>query len=353
MTTPLDDQMLGDRERELLRALVHRYIQDGQPVGSRTLSRSTGIPLSPATVRNVMADLEELGYLTSPHTSAGRVPTDKGFRFYVDSLLHVQPLADQSVEQLRQRLAADAEARPEDLVDAASHVLSRVTRLAGIVTLPRREHAVLRHVEFLPLSERRVLAILVINEREVQNRVIQTDRAFSESELQQIANYLNEHYAGVDVAAARERLLGAMRAERKKLDALMRSVAEVGGKALNAEDDQDEEYVVAGQTNLMEFEELSDVERLRRLFDAFTRKQEILHVLDRCISADGVQIFIGEEAGREIFEGLSLVTARYAVEDEPVGVLGVIGPTRMAYDRIIPVVDVTARLLGAALQPER
>lgn len=353
MTTRPDDLTLGDRERELLRALVHRYIQDGQPVGSRTLSRSTGVPVSAATVRNVMADLEDLGYLASPHTSAGRVPTDKGFRFYVDSLLHVQPLADQSVEALRRRLVADAEASPEDLVDAASEVLSRVTRLAGVVTLPRREQAILRHIEFLPLSDQRILAILVINEREVQNRVIRTDRTFEERELTAIANYLNEQFVGEDVSAVREQLLHAMRAERVELDALMRNAVEVGGKALSSDDAQEEDYVVAGQTNLMDFRELSDVERLRRLFDAFTRKRDILHVLDRCIAADGVQIFIGQEAGGEVFDGLSLVTARYAVEDEPVGALGVIGPTRMSYDRIIPVVDVTARLLGAALDPAR
>ena len=349
---PREDVQLSDRARTMLRALVHRYVRDGQPVGSRTLAREAGIPLSAATVRNVMADLEDLGYLASPHTSSGRIPTDKGFRFYVDSLLQVQPLGDESVAALRQRLGEGGGGGREQLVDTASTLLSHLTHLAGVVTLPRRNHASLRHVEFLPLTERRVLAIMVINECEVQNRVIQTDRAFTESELQQVSNYLNREFAGQDVTTVRRRLLDAMDAERERLDQLMRSALEVGEKAF-AEGDEEDGYVVAGQTNLMEFEELSDVERLRRLFDAFTQKRDILHVLDRCIAADGVQIFIGQEAGYEVFDGLSLVTARYAVEHEPVGVLGVIGPTRMPYHRVIPIVDVTARLLGAALNPSR
>ncbi|MBK1735105.1 heat-inducible transcription repressor HrcA [Halorhodospira abdelmalekii] len=351
MSSPHEPE-LSERARTLLRALVRRYISDGKPVGSRILAREARVPVSAATVRNVMADLEEQGYLASPHTSAGRVPTERGLRFYVDCLLQVQPMESETVERLRRRLSRDREVGSEGLADSASNLLSRLTHLAGVVTLPRREWAVLRHIEFLPLSGQRVLAILVINEREVQNRVIQTDRELSEAELQQIANYLNSEFAGLEVATVRDRLVAAMHADRRRIDALMRSAAEVGGKAFAPERDA-EGYVMAGQTNLMELAELSDVERLRRLFEAFTRKRDILHVLDRCASAEGVQIFIGQEAGYEVFDGLSLVTARYAVEGEPAGVLGVIGPTRMPYDRIIPVVDVTARLLGAALNSSR
>ncbi len=350
--SPPHEPELSQRARTLLRTLVRRYIETGRPVGSRTLAREAQLPLSPATVRNVMADLEELGYLAAPHTSAGRVPTERGLRLYVDCLLETQPMDRATVERLRQGLAQDGEEGTEGLVDSASALLSRLTQLTGVVTLPRRESAVLRHIEFLPLPEQRVLVILVINEREVQNRVIHTHRAFGEAELQRIANYLNAEFAGQELCAIREQLLRAMRAERERLDELMRSAVEVGEKALTEERDE-HGYVVAGQTKLMAFEELSDVERLRQLFDAFADKQDILHLLDRCASADGVQIFIGQEAGYELFDGLSLVTTRYAVEGEPAGVLGVIGPTRMSYDRVIPIVDVTARLLGSALNPSR
>lgn len=351
--SPPHEEELNQRARTLLRALVHRYIRDGRPVGSRSLAREARLPISPATVRNVMADLEEQGYIAAPHTSAGRVPTERGLRLYVDCLLQVQPMQGETVEKLRRRLARDSEEGSDGLVDSASNLLSRLTHLAGVVTLPRREWAVLRHIEFLPLSGRRVLAILVINEREVQNRVIHVDREHSEAELQQISNYLNEEFAGLEIATIRERLLEAMRADRRRLDELMDKAAEVGGKAFASERDE-AGYVVAGQTNLMELEELSDVDRLRQLFEAFARKRDILRLLDRCACAEGgVQIYIGNEAGYEVFDGLSLVTARYAVEGEPAGVLGVIGPTRMPYDRVIPVVDVTARLLGAALNPSR
>ncbi len=350
--SPPHDLELGERARTLLRTLVRRYIDSGRPVGSRNLARDAGLSVSPATVRNVMADLEDLGYLASPHTSAGRVPTDRGLRFYVDCLLQVQPIEGDTVERLRRRLVRDREEGAEELADSASGLLSQLTRLAGVVTLPRRDWAVLRHVEFLPLSDRRVLAILVINEQDVQNRVIRTERDFSEAELQRIANYLNAEFAGVELPRVRERLLAAMQADQQRLDELMRSAVEGGEKAL-AEERDDEGYVVAGQTNLMEFEELSDVDRLRQLFEAFTEKRDILHLLDRCAQADGVQIYIGQEAGYEVFDGLSLVTARYGVDGEAAGVLGVIGPTRMAYDRIIPIVDITARLVGSALNPPR
>ncbi len=350
--TPPQELELSERARTLLRTLVRRYIEDGRPVGSRSLARASGLQVSPATVRNVMVDLEELGYLTSPHTSAGRVPTDRGLRVYVDYLLQVEPVAAATVEHLRRRLVRDREEGGDELADSASDLLSRLTRLAGVATLPRRERAVLRHVDFLPLSGRRVLAILVVNRRDVQNRVIHTDRAFSEAELQRIANYLNTEYAGVELSQVRYSLRAAVQADRERLDALLDSAAEVAGKAL-AEEAGSDDYVVAGQTNLMELEELSDVARLRQLFEAFTQKQDILHLLDCCARPEGVQVYIGQEAGHTAFDGMSLVAARYAVEGEPAGVLGVIGPTRMAYDRIVPIVEVTARLVGSALNPSR
>ena len=350
---PSHQPELSERARRLLRTLVDCYIRDGQPVGSRTLVRESGLAVSPATVRNVMAHLESLGYVASPHTSAGRVPTHAGLRLYVDCLLECRPIDPGTVERLRRRLAERREAGADELADSASDLLSELTRLAGVVTVPRREWAVLRHVELLPLSGAQVLAILVLNQREVQHRVISTERPLPEPELQHIANYLNTHYAGEELGRIRAQLLAAMQAERQRLDALMQAAAEVGEKAFAGEAPEEEGCVVAGQTNLMELEELADVERLRQLFDALTRKRDILQILDRCAQAEGVQIYIGQEAGYEVFDDLALVTARYAVAGEPAGVLGVIGPARMAYDRIVPLVDVTARLVGSALNPAR
>lgn len=346
----MTDGDLNERARHLLRVMVQRHIRDGQPVGSRTLTRESGLDVSPATVRNVMSDLEELGYVRAPHTSAGRVPTDKGYRFFVDSLLTVQSLGSEHLKSRIIRLDAEDGAGSDALVDSASNLLSGLTRLAGVVTLPRRSAVSLRHVEFLPLSDRRVLAILVLNEHEVQNRIVHTDRDYTPEELQMVANFLNQEFAGREVNSVRGALLARMSSDRERMNALMTSVIEVGGKVFSDRDDaRDDGYVVAGQTNLMEFEELSNVEKLRGLFEAFTQKRDILHILDQCLAADGIQIFIGEESGYQIFDGCSLVTSPYSAEGEVLGVLGVIGPTRMEYDRVIPIVDMTARLLGAAL----
>ncbi|MCK8515782.1 heat-inducible transcriptional repressor HrcA [Methylonatrum kenyense] len=346
----MTDGDLNERARHLLRVMVQRHIRDGQPVGSRTLTRESGLDVSPATVRNVMSDLEELGYVRAPHTSAGRVPTDKGYRFFVDSLLTVQSLSHEHLKDRIIRLDADEDAGSDALIDSASNLLSGLTRLAGVVTLPRRSAVSLRHVEFLPLTDRRVLAILVLNEHEVQNRIVHTDRDYSPEELQMVANFLNQEFAGREVNSVRSALLERMQTDRERMNALMASVIEVGGKVFGEDGTgRDEGYVVAGQTNLMEFDELSNVEKLRGLFEAFTQKRDILHILDQCLAADGIQIFIGEESGYHVFDGCSLVTSPYSAEGEVLGVVGVIGPTRMEYDRVIPIVDMTARLLGAAL----
>lgn len=349
MAEKSSDPVLTERAQRLLKVLVQRYIQGGQPVGSRTLTRESGLELSAATIRNVMADLEETGYIHAPHTSSGRVPTDRGYRFFVDSLLNVKPMRERDIERLRIRLEGDG--GTEALVDSASSLLSGLTQLTGVVMLPRRNYGALRHLEFLPLSKRRILAILVVNEREVQNRVIETDREYSASELVQFANYLNSEFAGKDVVSVRRRLLEAMQADRRDMNELMSSAIEVAQRLFEESGEQDEDYVIAGETNLMSFAELSNVDKLKGLFDAFSHKRDILHLLDRCLSADGVQIFIGQESGYEVFDGVSLVTSSYRSEDAVLGVLGVIGPTRMAYDRVIPIVDVTARLLGYALNP--
>jgi len=345
---------LSGRAQSLLKFLVERYIQDGQPVGSRTLSRDSGLDLSPATVRNVMSDLEETGFLRSPHTSAGRIPTVQGYRFFVDSLLTIRPLDEPVVSNLKSQLVPSEggdslfDVEPKRLLESASSLLSEITQMAGVVMLPRHERLVLRQVEFLPLSGDRVLVILVINDHEVQNRIIHTARPYGRSELQQAANYLNDAFAGKDLSRARERILKEMEEARDGMNRMMVTAMEMAHQAFRPEQD-DSDFLLAGQTNLMSYAEMSDVQKLRQLFDAFNRKRDILHLLDQSLGAQGMQVFIGEESGYEVLDECSVVTAPYETDGRVVGVLGVIGPTRMAYDRVIPMVDVTARLLGAAL----
>jgi heat-inducible transcriptional repressor len=344
----LNESAANERARHFLKVLIERYIHEGHPIGSRTLARDAGLDLSPATIRNVMADLEEMGLVVSPHTSAGRVPTVSGYRVFLDSLLTLKPLGEREVESIRAQL--DGTNEPGTLISSASQLLSGVTHMAGVVRLPKRERASFRQIEFLRLSGTRVLAILVTNEEAVINRIIHTKRVYSESELQQAANYLNAKFAGHGLRAVRTELVQEMREAREHMDRIMARALEMAGQVV-AGSDEDGDYLIAGQTNLMDFDELASMDRLKHLFQDFTEKQQILHLLDHCMDADGVQIFIGGESDYRIFDGCSMVTAPYKVEDRVVGVLGVIGPTRMAYERVIPIVDVTARLLGAALKP--
>jgi heat-inducible transcriptional repressor len=342
---------LPDRAQRLLRVLVEAYIREGQPVGSRTLSRESGLALSSATVRNVMADLEELGFVTSPHTSAGRIPTDKGYRFFVDTLMKLRPSAGDDVSALvRQRFAEHAE-DPKLLVSSVSQLLSTVTSLAGVVTVPRPTHAAVSQIEFVSLSENRVLAILVVNGREVQNRILQVERRFSPDELRRAANFLNEQFGGRELADVRAQLLTQLQETRAHMNQMMLDAISMAQRMFDVRGTEDApvDVVIAGETNLMGFHELGNVDRLRRLFEAFNEKRDILHLLDQCLHADRVQIFIGQESGYNILDDCSVVTAPYTVDNEVVGVLGVIGPTRMAYERVIPIVDLTARLLGSAL----
>jgi heat-inducible transcriptional repressor len=304
--------------------------------------------LSPATIRNIMADLEEMGLVVSPHTSAGRVPTASGYRVFLDSLLTLKPLEEPEVESIRTQL--DTIGEPGKLISSTSQLLSGITHMAGVVRLPKRERASFRQIEFLRLSGTRVLAILVTNQEEVLNRIIHTKRIYSESELEQAANYLNAKFKGHGLSAVRAELVQEMREARERMDQIMARALEMAGQVV-VDSDEGDEYLIAGQTNLMDFDELASMERLKHLFQDFTEKQQILHLLDHCMDAEGVQIFIGGESDYGIFDGCSLVTAPYKVDEQVVGVLGVIGPTRMAYERVIPIVDVTARLLGAALKP--
>lgn len=344
---PTAEGQVSERAQHFLKALVERYIRDGQPVGSRTLAKDTGLDLSPATVRNVMADLEDLGLIVAPHTSAGRVPTAAGYRLFVDALLTVRPPSEDDIAALRTQF--DARLDSKALIETASNLLSGVTHLAGVVMLPRHERQAFRQIELLPLSESRVLAILITSEGAVHNRILNTERRFSPAQLEQAANYLNQMFTGQDIKDVRTRLLEDLQRTHAHMDQMMRQALTLAQDVMADTERRDDCYI-AGQTNLMEFGELARMERLKSLFDAFTQKHEILHILDRCIAADGVQIFIGEESGYALLDDCSLVTTPYRVEERVVGVLGVIGPTRMDYQRVIPIVDVTARLLSAALR---
>jgi len=348
-----DNEPLGDRAQHLLRVLVESYIRDGQPVGSRVLSRDSGLQLSSATIRNVMADLEELGFVASPHTSAGRIPTDKGYRFFVDSLLRVRPLDEVAIAEMRRQVGLRRES-PKDLISSVSQLLSSVTQLAGVVTVPRTQQASITHLEFVPLSENRVLVVLVFNDREVQNRIIQLERYHSPDELKRAANYLNEQFRGRTLPQVREEILRQLSETHAHMNSIMLDAIAVAQHVFEAGEGEEQlEYVIKGETNLMGVAELSSVEKLRRLFEAFNEKRDFLNLLDHSLKAEGVQIFIGQESGYQILDDCSVVTAPYVAGDSVVGVVGVIGPTRMAYERVIPIVDMTAKLIGAALNSRR
>ncbi len=338
--------MLDPRSAHLLKTLVERYIADGLPVGSRVLSRHSGLELSPATIRNVMADLEEMGLITSPHTSAGRIPTPRGYRFFVDTLMVVKPLEQVEIHHAEETLHAD---RPQELVSAAANLLSQLTHFAGVVMTPRRGDAGFRHLEFLRLGERRVLLIVVAPEGDVQNRILHTDRAYSQQQLIEATNFFNQHFAGQSFATIRGRLADELRTLREDIAGLMTAAVEVGAGALASED----EVVVAGERNLFATDDFAtNMARLRKLFDLFEQKTSLLHLLDVSLRAEGVQIYIGGESGLVPLDEMSVVTAPYTVQGRVIGTLGVIGPTRMAYERVIPIVDLTSKLLSNALSQQ-
>lgn len=345
----MSEARISERAQLLLKHLVEKYIRDGQPVGSKTLASEAAPTLSPATVRKVLGDLEERGFICSPHTSAGRVPTTAGIRFFVDSLLSIHPLNPSQVKLMEEQF--DLEQSTDHLIAKTSSVLSELTHMVGIVTTPRREQQILRHVEFLPLSDNRVLAILVFNEREVQNRIIITERQYLAGELTQASNFLTQHFAGKDLLVARQELLQALNLDRRQMDSLMKAVVDVASKAFIPSQPKDD-YVLAGQQNLF-CNPTASVSQLQRLFEAFTQKQQILHILDQCLQSEGLQMFIGEESGYDAFREHSVITSRYTVDGKVVGVLGVIGPTRMRYDKVIPVVEFTAKVLSMLLNPDK
>lgn len=336
--------MLNDRAQALLKALVERYIAEGQPIGSRTLSRHSGLELSPASIRNVMADLEDMGLVVSPHTSAGRIPTPKGYRLFVDTLLTIQPIDQIARHHLEDQLHPDD---PQRVVAQASQLLSDLTQFAGVVRMPTRDAAAFRHLEFLKLSDRRLLLIIVSQDGDVQNRIILTDRQYSLSQLTEAANYLNTHYAGQSLEAVRTRLQGELKRLQADISALMNTAITLGSEALNH---GRQDYVISGEGNLITRHEAStDMDKLKQLFGLFEERTSILQLLDAGQRAHGVSIFIGGESGLLPVDEFSVVSAPYAVDGQVVGTVGVVGPTRMAYDRIIPIVDITAKLLSSAL----
>ncbi len=331
------------RARSLLKTLVERYIIEGQPVGSRALSKWSGLDLSPATIRNVMADLEDLGLIVSPHTSAGRIPTPKGYRLFVDSLLTVQPMGPEAAQAVHGGLQMTD---PSRLISSAASLLSNLSQFAGVITTPRRS-AAFKQIEFVSLSDKRVLLIIVTPEGDVQNRILLTERAYTASELVEAANFINQHFAGMTFEMARKHLVQDLAQISQDISLLMAAAVDAGSEAMSA---QSESVVISGERKLLEVEDLStDMARLRRLFDVFEQKTGLMRLLDTSNNAEGVQIFIGGDSKLVPMEEMSVVVAPYEVNGEVVGTLGVIGPTRMSYERVIPIVDITARLLSSAL----
>ena len=340
----INETIPNERAQRLLKLLVERYISDGMPVGSRALARFSGLELSPASIRNVMADLEDLGFIASPHTSAGRVPTPRGYRFFVDTLLKVRPLDQVEISQLEGQLQPD---NTQKLVSQASHLLSDLTRFAGVVMTPKRKSAAFRHIEFLNLTEKRILLIIVAPDGDVQNRIILTERPYSPAELIEAGNFLNQNFAGLTFDEIKRRIHDELRQLREEMTQLMTKALEAGDQAMG---NGAEDYVLSGGHNLLHVNELSsNMANLRKLFDMFEQKTSLLQLLDTSSRAEGVQIFIGGESGLVPLDECSVVTAPYEVDGQVVGTVGVVGPTRMAYERVIPIVDITAKLLSSAL----
>lgn len=347
--TPASHDIAHDaRARQLLRTLITRYIEDGEPVGSQTLARHAGLDVSPATIRNILAELEDVGLLAAPHASSGRIPTAQGYRLFVDSLLQMRQVSESDLARVRSELPPGQ--GTQALLGNASELVSAMTHFVGVVSVPRREQFAFRHIDFVALDGQRVLAILVFADNDVQNRILQMRRQFDAGELERVANYLNANFAGRSLVDIRASLLRELKAARDEMESLLRQTVELAEQALAPDGD---DMLLAGQTRLMGVHDLSDVDRLRELFEAFARKREILQLLERTIHAPGMRVFIGEETGLAPLEGVSLVTAPYQSGGRVLGVLGVIGPTRMAYGRVIPLVQAAADVLGAALNPER
>jgi heat-inducible transcriptional repressor len=347
MTEEMKNKTPSDRAKQILSAIIDNYIEEGTPIGSKKLSSYNRFNLSSATIRNVMSDLEDLGFIASPHTSAGRIPTSKGYRFFIDRLLEFQPVDSNEIASIKDTVS-QTKSSNKDLATNVSTTLSAITQLAGIVTVPKQHKSTLKEIDFIPLSEQRVLAIVVINDSEVENKILQMKRNFSRDELQISANYLNQNYVGRSFEYIKNNLLTQLKETSALANSLMNDIINIADELLTNQNK--DEYVVTGKNQLLDFEELSDMNQLKELFDAFNEQQLLLQLLDKSMSTSNIQIFIGQESGYKIFDNCTLITAPYTNEVGSVGVLGVIGPTRIAYQRVIPIVDVTAKLLSQSLK---
>jgi len=336
--------MLNERAQILLKTLMERYISDGQPVGSRALQQYSGLDISPATIRNVMADLEDIGLISSPHTSSGRIPTGLAYRLFIDTMLVIKPLDSARVQKMENQLQPDNQSR---LIAQASNILSDLTQFAGVVTATRRSALTVRQIEFLRLGEKRVLLIIVMPDGEVENRVLLLDRDYTQSQLTEAGNFLNQNYTGCSFAQIRQKLRGELAQLHQDMSALMAAALAAGDQA---EAKHDRDYVVSGERNLLNVEDFStDMSRLRSLFGLFEQKTELLQLLDASRRGQGIHIFVGSESGLATLDECSVITAPYSAHGQVVGTLAVVGPKRMDYQRVIPIVDITARLLGNAL----
>ncbi len=340
--------MLNDRSQLLFKKLMGLYLNEGKPVGSTTLAKCPEVGLSSATVRNVMSDLEKMGLIHSPHTSAGRVPTDKGYRFFVDSLLSYQPLSKQSEALIRQELSGTFS--QDALMNNVSQVLSGITGMTSLVMMPNKEQGILSHIDFVSLGDSRVLVVLVFNDQDIQNRIIDLEARTTSEELIKIANFLNEFCVGQSLVNAKKMLIERMELIRNSTNEFMLSVIQATDSVLSDQIEQKVPFLVAGQSNLLNYQELAGADKLKSLFHAFEQHAEVLAVLDKSLNAQGVQVFIGNECGNDIYQDCSIVSTPYEVEGNVLGVLGVVGPSRMNYEKVVPKVDITAKILGTLLK---
>jgi heat-inducible transcriptional repressor len=347
MTEKTKINLPSDRAKKILSAIIDNYIEEGIPVGSKKIATYDRFNLSPATIRNVMSDLENLGFLSSPHTSSGRIPTPKGYRFFIDRLLQLQPVANDQFTSI-QETVSQTKSNSKDLATNVSSTLSAITQLAGIVTVPKKQESILKEIDFIPLSEKRILAIVVINDAEVENKILQMKRSYTREELQISSNYLNQNYVGKSFEYIKDDLVKQIEETSELAQSLMNNIVNIADEVLKTQ--KTEEYVVSGENRLMDFDELSDIKKLKELFQVFNEKQLLLQLLDKSISTSNIQIFIGEESGYKLLDNCSLITAPYTNEEGSIGVLGVIGPTRIAYQKVIPIVDITAKLLSQSLK---
>ena len=340
---------LNERAQYLLKTLINCYVNEGVPVGSKTLAETAGLNISTATIRNVMANLDSMGLVSAPHTSAGRVPTNMGFRMYVDSMLEFSPIESAIKDRIKSELDVDQD--KDSLINIANNLLTDITQMAGIITLPKTGQLNLRRIEFLPLPDKKILAILVVNERDVQNRIVHVEKDYTQDELVKISNYLNQHFMGEDIFKIRNRLMKELQSARTQVDEMMAAAVSLADQALQPESES-ETYRLQGQANLIRFDEADNANQLQQLFQVFQSKRDMLGLVDRCIQADDMQVFIGSEAGIEGVDDFTVISAPYGSKDNTLGMLGVIGPTRMEYSKVISTVDITARLLSLALGTE-